>query len=287
MTWTDPGPWAGSPSETYFNTHIRDNLLFLYAARTSLTAGYLYGLVLSNDGADPTNDIDIATGKARDASDTVDMVLASALVKRLDTAWAVGTNQGGLDTGAVGNNTYHIWLIKRSDTSVVDALFSLSASAPTMPTNYDYKRRIGSIVRAGGAIKLFQQDGDTFIWKVPVSDVAATNPGTAAVTRTLTIPTGIRVEAIIGVLARGTTNTGNPVDVFVSDLSITDTAPTTSAFSIAGYNGSAVENYVGSTIRVFTNTSAQVRSRVEVSTANTVLYLNSLGWVDTRNRFAP
>jgi hypothetical protein len=31
--WTTPGSWTGSPSESYFNTHIRDNLNHLYENR--------------------------------------------------------------------------------------------------------------------------------------------------------------------------------------------------------------------------------------------------------------
>ena len=110
--------------------------------------GHLYGLTLSNNGSDATNDIDIAAGTARDASDTVNMVLASALTKRLDASWAVGTGNGGLDTGSIADTTYHVWLIKRSDTGVVDALFSTSATSPTMPSDYDYKLLIGYLVRA-------------------------------------------------------------------------------------------------------------------------------------------
>ena len=34
----------------------------------------------------------------------------------------------------------------------------------------------------------FIQDGDLFQWDAGVQDVAATNPGTSAVTRTLTVP---------------------------------------------------------------------------------------------------
>ncbi|MBD9456007.1 hypothetical protein IB244_31560, partial [Rhizobium sp. RHZ02] len=97
--------------------------------------GALYGLTLSNNAGDATNDIDIAVGMATTDSttDPRTMALASALTKRLDAAWAVGTNQGGLDTGSVGDNTYHVFLIQRSDTGVVDVLFSLSATSPTMP----------------------------------------------------------------------------------------------------------------------------------------------------------
>lgn len=115
--------------------------------------GFLSGFGLSANAADPANDVDIAAGAA--ASDTSPfylMQLGFALTKRLDANWAVGTNQGGLDTGSVSAAaTYYIWLIQRSDTLVVDALFSLSATAPTMPANYDRKRLIGNLIRVSSA----------------------------------------------------------------------------------------------------------------------------------------
>lgn len=248
--------------------------------------GLLWGLTLTNDGSDATNDLDIAVGSAADATNADTLTLASALVKQTDVAWAVGTNAGGLDTGAVGNSTYHVWLIKRTDTGVVDALFSLSATAPTMPASYTLKRRIGSIVRAGGAIKLFVQDGDKFVWKVPVTDVTAANPGTSAVTRTLTVPTGIRVEAIVNVAGAGTGSAGGPGAIFVSDLSITDTGASINVFSIVGTDAAASASYTGATVRCFTNTSAQVRSRLGSSDATTTLYMNTEGWIDRRGRDA-
>jgi len=124
-------------------------------ARTNISAalkGHLYGLTLSNNVSDAANDIDIAAGEAASTEiDSVLMVLASALTKRLDAAWAVGSGNGGLDTGSVGNNIYYVWLIQRSDTGVVDVLFSLSKTSPTMPTNYDRKALIGSFARVSGA----------------------------------------------------------------------------------------------------------------------------------------
>lgn len=114
---------------------------------------HLSGLTLTNNGSDATNDIDIAAGTARDSTDVANLVLASALTKQLDAGWAVGTNQGGLDTGAVGNSTYYVWLIRRPDTGVVDALFSLSSTAPTMPANYTQKALIGKFVRSSAVNK--------------------------------------------------------------------------------------------------------------------------------------
>lgn len=247
--------------------------------------GALHGLTLSNNGSDATNDIDIATGKCRDSTDATNLVLGSALTKRLDASWAVGTNQGGLDTGSIGNNTYHIWLIKRSDTGVVDALFSLSASAPTMPTNYDYKRRIGSIVRKSGAILAFVQDGDLFQWTTIQQDIAAANPGTSAVTRTMTLPTGIRVE---GIFAAGwlTAAADSMAGILLSDLSVTDEAVNIVGPVVSINTYSQPTQVAVGDIRVMTNTSAQIRSRAAVSSANLTLYIATRGWVDTRGRLA-
>lgn len=114
--------------------------------------GFYTGLALTTNAGDATNDVDIAVGAAAsDVSPYYLMQLTGALTKRIDASWAVGTNQGGLDTGAVGNSTYYIWLIQRSDTLVADVLFSLSSTAPTMPTDYDRKRLIGLLYRASAA----------------------------------------------------------------------------------------------------------------------------------------
>lgn len=111
--------------------------------------GYLFGLALTTNASDAANDVDIATGAAgSDTSPYYLMQLASALTKRIDASWAAGNNQGGLDTGSVTNATYYIWIIQRSDTLVTDALFSLSNTTPTMPTNYDRKRLVGFLLRS-------------------------------------------------------------------------------------------------------------------------------------------
>ena len=111
-----------------------------------LPPNYLAGLDVAVNSTDPDHDVDIASGWARDAADSEDMILLSALTKQIDAPWAVGTNAGGLDTGSLSANTqYYVWLIKRTDTGVVDVLFSTSNSSPTMPANYDKKRVIGRL----------------------------------------------------------------------------------------------------------------------------------------------
>lgn len=137
-----------------------------------LPKNYIAGLTLSS-AADADHDITVAIGEARDAADTADMALAAAITKQIDAAWAVGSDAGGLDTGTVANATlYAVWLIKRTDTGVVDALFSTSFTAPTMPTNYDVKRLIGCVRTDGSAnILAFRQVGDLFLYAGAISDL--------------------------------------------------------------------------------------------------------------------
>jgi hypothetical protein len=244
----------------------------------------LYGLTLSNHVSDATNDIDIAAG-ACVSDDGTTVISLSAITKRLDAAWAVGTNQGGLDTGAIANTTYHVWAIKRPDTDVSDVTFSTSASDPTLNAAYTKKKCIGSIVRTGGAIKAFTQYGNYFEWTAPVVDVAAQNPGTSAVTRTLTLPTGVKLRARVNCgIYSGTTGS---VAGYVSSLDQTDLAP--QVFNTASLTGQA--NFHGcdtgtswnfNPVDVWTNTSAQVRSRIGTSGALDRIGIITQGWMDPR-----
>lgn len=156
-----------------------------------MARGHIAGLQLSNH-TDASHDVQVTAGEARDASDTVDMVLSSAIVKQIDAAWAVGSAAGGLDTGAVANTTtYAVWLIKRSDTGVVDVLFSASFSSPTMPTNYDYKRLIGFVRTDGSAnILAFTHTlPDLFVFTTPINQGDDTTITSGALeTATLPVP---------------------------------------------------------------------------------------------------
>lgn len=242
--------------------------------------GHINGLTLSNNATDATNDIDIAAGEAASTeTDPVLMVLASGLTKRLDAAWAVGTGNGGLDTGSIADTTYHVWLIQRSDTGVVDVLFSASASSPTMPTNYDRKVCIGSIIRQSASIVPFIQDGNIFTINA-VADVSSTNPGISAVSRTLTVPSGVRVVAF-GSLTLFGANNGTVYAALLSALDLGDQNPTASNCQV-GFTSAAASNRQTGSFQVPTNTSSQIRSRLALSEASTVLTITTRGWIDPR-----
>jgi len=248
--------------------------------------GRLGGLGLANNGIDAANDIDIAVGGAIDTANAYWMTLASTLTKQLDAAWVVGTNQGGLDTGSIANTTYHVWLIARSDTGVVDVLFSTSASSPTMPTNYDFSRRIGSIMRVSAAIVVFSQNGDELLRSVVAQDINAVNPGTGAVTRTLSVPVGIVIDALVNATVGDNSGAATDTRGVLSSLVQSDEVPGTYTDNMGDFYGTAGTYFSVGIFRVRTNTSAQIRSRLSASSATASLNIGTYGWIDTRGRNA-
>jgi hypothetical protein len=208
------------------------------------------------------------------------LALTAGITKRLDATWATGTNQGGRSSSvALSNTTYHVCLIRVA--GVDDVGFDSSATCANLITDHSatHVRRIGSILREGAAIVAFTQTGNEFVRTTPAQDVAATNPGTAAVTNTLSVPVGVAVEALINV---STTQSGTNALAYLSPLTVTDQAPSASAspgFTFFASNISSATWGVGA-MRIRTNTSGQIRSRLTASDANTVLYIRSLGWID-------
>jgi hypothetical protein len=249
--------------------------------------GYLSGLTLSAAGSTAT--FGVAAGLASDSTNAATLSLAAAYTKTT-SAWALGSGNGAMDTGTVANSTwYHVHLIKRVDTGVVDVLFSLSATAPTLPTNYTVFRRIGSMKTDGSAqwVK-FIQDGDKFRWGTPVRDInGPANPGTSAVTRVLpSVPLGVRVQADLSA-ALLSTNGGGGAAFYLSDLSQDDVGAGTSAFTIAATNSNAAAAstvYTGAPASIMTDVSQSIRSRVGASTADLSPQIVVNGWTDMRGR---
>lgn len=251
-------------------------------ALANVLRGHLWGLTLSNTSGTSSASMDIAAGQASDiASPYSAMVLAAAITKTT-SAWAVGSGNGGLDTGAIAANTwYYIWLIQRSDTGVVDALFSASYTAPTMPANYDRKRRIGAMKTNGSSQwPLFKQYGDLFILNARVKDLDSSSVGTSAAAVTLSVPPIAGIEALVEIsgfhasLAVG-------FAVWSPDQADPASVSGTTAHTI----NAAVANVAGAgTKRVAVNGSGQVRYMA--NQASSTLRILTEGWVDTRGRAA-
>jgi hypothetical protein len=226
------------------------------------------GMVISNNAIDVVNDIDISAGACIDGTGATPIIL-SALTKQLDAAWAVGTNAGGLDTGAIGNSDYYVWAIKRPDTGVTDALFSLSSTAPTMPANYTFKRLIGFIKRVAGAIVLFhayetEGGGLEIIWYSPTLDIdLAATLTTSRRTDAVKVPLTFSVKALLNVVVDDAS--GSMAWVYCPDQA--DLAPslTVTPLRNIGFSTANVTNGMAQII-VRTSATGTIAARASVAT---------------------
>jgi len=234
--------------------------------------GQFYGLTMSTAGASAT--MSIAAGVCTNSTSVAVMTLTA--IAKTTSAWAVGTAAGGLDTGAIANSTkYYFYVIRRPDTGVVDVVFSLSSSAPTLPANYTQYRYIGMGLTNGSAqwTKFFQS-GRTFWWDSPPLDVGATASVGSSTSYTLTVPVGRRVEAKLNVSIGSTAGT---VVVYVHCPDASSAAASLTAAPL-GAPGADDNGITGGQIVCLTNTSAQVAARANVSDT---LRIATLGYTDT------
>lgn len=250
--------------------------------------GYLSGLTLAYVSA-TSFQVGVGVCRNEDSGAAADMALATALTKTT-AAWAAGGGNGALDQGAVANSTwYHVHLIQRTIDGLIDVLLSTSATAPLMPTGWTARRRLGS-ARTNGSAQLtrWTQLGDEFLWDAAVVDFDAVNPGTSAVLRALSVPTGVQVMAIaeFGIVA-GTTN--NNV-AWISSPDTSDQAPLATGITtplgapISSASAPSGPAWMMSERRVRTNTSAQIRTRLANSGAADRIGGITRGWVDLRGK---
>lgn len=256
------------------------------SATTDYPPGLIYGLTMSN-AADTVNDITVAAGKARDEADTGNLVLSASITKRIDAAWAVGDAQGGLNTGAVANDTwYEVHLIKRVDTGVVDVMFTTTANRATLPTNYTLQRRIGWIRYGTATLLQFTQVDDHFTWTTQIN---TTFSGSAAATAaTLTVPPNsiARFRASLQITAG---SSGDKWTVVFSEIAEGNVSPATST-AIASLHVVKATNDTDDVghfdLRVSSTSTIEHDSTGSGSAAATV-DISTFGFIDTRLRLGP
>jgi hypothetical protein len=258
-----------------------------------LQPGGLWGCETGNNGADPTNDIDFTTGTVV-SSDALSRANCVALTKQLDTTWVAGTGQGMRSSAAaLANGTWHLFAVWPAG-GTVDYFATTSASAATalaqlqaMPggATYTFARRLGSIVRATGAIRAYRQYADRFIWDVPASDVSTSNPGTFAVTATLTVPTGLVVSAITNFAVDASSAVSNLGFGLLTALVQTDTAPSSTVWTLRYTDIGGGDIFAANVVtETATNTSGQIRYRISQSAGAISANIETIGWIDTRGR---
>ena len=248
------------------------------------------GLICSND-TDAAHDIAISVGGVKDATNTVNITLAAILTKRIDAAWAVGDNNGGLDGTESSGGTpdastmYYIWLIKRSDTGVVDALYSESATGPTLPTNYDYKRLIGAVCTDASAnIIAFLQSGDYFRYMGDVIQDLNDNTITSTTfeTATLSVPPSSIAHVYFEVI--NTTTSRSEMIGYLKTKGAADTATDPEATAFFQTDEAADSEAITVLVQVLVDSSKQVEYAANENDGTASVRIRPLGFTMlTRN----
>ena len=240
--------------------------------------GYINGFTMTWVNGD---NLSFSAGVARSSGNTVSIARDSSMTsKDLTIGWQAGSSGGMKAAGlAMANDTWHIFAICKADGSDTDFLAHTSTNPNAdLPSGYTVYRRIGSIIRSGGAIRQFFQDGNQFQFADTVADVAAVNPGTGGVTHTLTVPTGlgcVRADFAGSVVCTaGVSRFGHYFDPAVN------AEPGTSGRAHLSSGTSSGTSRASGQFTIRTNTNAQIQSRFDSSSGTMTHYITTRGWYD-------
>jgi hypothetical protein len=149
-----------------------------------------------------------------------------------------------------------------------------------MPTNYDRKRRIGSILRESAAIVAFKQDGPLFR-RATKQDRSSTSAAASALLA-LSVPTGINVYPLLNYdIATGTASTDAQLLIGGAwEGSATNTIDRVFTTSLAN-TASVTHGGIGPIFQ--TNTSAQIYFATTIASGSlSTNVLSTVGWIDNR-----
>ena len=225
-------------------------------------------------GTNTTAALTVGSGQAADSTNT-------AYITSAGYSWAVSNGnaingyQGG--TTLPNSSTIHFFVCSGGSGT---GSFASTSLTPTLPAGYStYYRRIFSLNTNGsGALiggNAIETDGGalTFYLASPPTDVSTSTLGTSRTLFTLTVPSGIKVAALMRL------NTGSNAETVVTSPDEADIAPSNSPPQIFD-----VDAVAGATAGIFasrtTNTSGQVGARA--TTTSVSFYIVTTGFKDFR-----
>jgi hypothetical protein len=269
---------AGSYTNASLTVDADGRLTAASSGGANVVRGYIDGLIISNNSGTPNTKVDIAAGVAADDTNTVMIVSSGVLTVNFG---ATGAN--GLDTGSIAaSKWYHIWAIAKSDGTVAGFANrdDLTGLAPTLPSGYSYKRRIGSVLTDGSShilsFKAASAGGGAMevFWGASVFDYNSTLT-TSRTSIALTAPPGVSTRAIMNAQC------SNAGVIIVTSLDQPDEAPSdgtaTPLNTFRTGSGTSASNGL---MYIRTNTSRQIGARASVASMS--FKIATLGFVDLR-----
>lgn len=257
-----------------------------YALKSTTPANksYFSGYQITNNVSNPNTAIDFRVGECADSTGATLIALNSTLTKSINAAWAAGNNAGGLFSGSVAaSTTYHLFVIKKDSDGTIDAGFDTSITAANKPAGYSSYRRVASLYTdVSSHLVQIINFGDDFLLQVPVSNYNANTVGTSAVLVTLSVPSGLKINAK-SIIDLATIGNGTRFHLLVTSPDQPDTAPSEGCFTLRGsISTTEVDNTIFNSWK--TNTAAQIRFRADESSVNLALIIITHGWIDDRGR---
>lgn len=239
-----------------------------------ISMDFVQGLTMVPNG---TTAVDIKAGTAFGNSQFVTVNAITA--KSLASTFGIGSNAGGLDTGVKQvSKTYFTHAIRRQSDGLGDILFSLSPTAPTLPSGWDLIQRTAAIrTDSSGNIVPFLQVGNA----MDISQVTelSTTAGIATALRVIaSAPLGIITKLRMG----GVPNIGanSTVQIFVYSALKGGTALGTDLYCYMATAGGAAANYGTIYADVECNTAGQLMVGVGIPTGTGTANLLCYGWDD-------
>ncbi len=238
-----------------------------------------------------TQYLDTAIGKATIDSNGIPYVVTSAaFTKRLNAAWAIGTNAGGLLTGSSfpASTTLHSYVMRRRSDGTVDHGYHTSAAQTTFvdgsSNTWDLKWH-WSFTTGASSINAFKQIGDECLLDVAVGDVTANIPTTGTLYTMTGVPNGVTGLKVKGYAQWGVlTSPITTIYFILSSPHVADVAPSVAAQTgISNIYGTTPASGFTSTVpfEIVANSSRQIRARASaVSNFNT--YLFTTGYIHPR-----
>jgi len=219
-----PGDIPGNLAEVLFRYNLANTRWELLnpsgsSAGSGAMPGAFRNLKIFNNAGTPNTKADISADSIVVGSSLSGpcYVLASVAV----TCDIAVNGANGLDTGGVAASTwYSVWVIYNGSTAA--SLFSLSATAPTLPAGYSFFARVGWMrTGAGSTFLRTLQYGRTARYTAPALPVMA-----SGAVGSITVPTWVAVA------------TGNFVPSTASEIAVVAQATSTNSVVMAAPNNS-------------------------------------------------
>jgi hypothetical protein len=199
---------SGTANSTTF---LRGDRTWVPVPNAGIT-GSFRNLIVQTNAATPDSKVDIL-------ADEVMLEDTSGNAKRVEsvslTADITVTGANGLDTGAeAANKWYSIWVIDNGTTTA--SLLSESATAPTLPSGYTFKARVGWVRNDGSSNFIrFKQVNRRVQYIVP-QVMASGVAGDVSIPTWVAVAVGVFVPPTAGVIYVGLQRNGSSGPVMVA-----------------------------------------------------------------------